>query len=169
MELYYLQGCKEITDPIVGFEDSVRKFVCHTISITYQRIPEVIFPTIKQRVESKPITTLSITSQLSFFPWFILLMITGDSLWVTWSFQRTRGREMDIAEQLEVRRTSRLCLGLQSGRIHQNQENHRENWPGIGRPNNGLSNLNSRHSSISRTSEKWKIPCLNDTAGLILI
>merc|ERR1712156_981386 len=34
------EGCKEITDPIVGFEDSVRKFVCHTISITYQRIPE---------------------------------------------------------------------------------------------------------------------------------
>merc|ERR1712098_523612 len=34
------EGCEEITDPIVGFEDSIRKFVCHVISITYQRIPE---------------------------------------------------------------------------------------------------------------------------------
>jgi len=33
-------GCKDIVDPIVGFDDSIRKFVCHVISITYQRIPE---------------------------------------------------------------------------------------------------------------------------------
>ena len=31
---------KELIDPVVGFEDSIRKFVCHVISITYQRIPE---------------------------------------------------------------------------------------------------------------------------------
>ena len=31
---------KELTKPVVGFEDSIRKFVCHVISITYQRIQE---------------------------------------------------------------------------------------------------------------------------------
>ena len=47
-----LEGCRfkefwskvhsmgELTKGVAGFEDSVRKFVCHVISITYQHIPE---------------------------------------------------------------------------------------------------------------------------------
>jgi len=31
---------KELIEPISGFEDSIRKYVCHVISITYQRISE---------------------------------------------------------------------------------------------------------------------------------
>lgn len=30
----------DLVKPIAGFEDSIRKFVCHVIGITYQRIPE---------------------------------------------------------------------------------------------------------------------------------
>merc|ERR1712219_99792 len=30
----------QLVNSIVGFDDSIRKFVCHVISITYQRIPE---------------------------------------------------------------------------------------------------------------------------------
>jgi len=33
-------GIPDLVRPIAGFEDSIRKFVCHVVGITYQRIQE---------------------------------------------------------------------------------------------------------------------------------
>ena len=33
-----LENLRSLVNPIVGFDDSIRKFICHVIGITYQTV-----------------------------------------------------------------------------------------------------------------------------------
>ena len=56
---------------------------------------------------------------------------TGDSLRVAWSVERECREQLDSPKQLEIWRTGGLRPRLQPRRVHQDKENHREDWPWI--------------------------------------
>ena len=83
----------DLVKSVTGFEDSIRKFVCHVISITYQTIPEKVIGELLGLVQEN-----AVTFWMEQYGW----KQSGDTGLVTVSNQEEIIKTRNITEKIDI-------------------------------------------------------------------